>query len=606
MDGDRRKAAWRLLGAAIRRQRVGVVGAVLSGLGWQAAAVLAPLMVMEGIDRGILHRNHGQLALWAGLLLGLGLFEALFGGSRHIFAIRNRAHGDAAIRDEIFGHALQLDARYHDRVGAGELMSRSSSDAELVARVLDSLGHSIGYVLTVLAVAVLMLALDWRLALVVLLPLPLVSVAVWHYTTRYRELVTGQQEQIARSATLVEETVSGIRVVKGLGAGRAMIGRYGEVNGRVVDRGLEIATLDARFLPFLEVVPLLCLGVVLWLGGRQAADGTISLGTFVSFNAYVAMIVWPMRVLGQRVVTWQQALAAAERITEVLEVSPALADGRRRRRGGGGEVRFENVRFGYERDEPVLDGLDLEVPAGSSIALVGGTGSGKTTVSALLARLYDVDAGAVLLDGVDVRELRLADLRRAVSIVFEDTFLFTDTVRTNIAYADPSAGDEAVIHAARLAGAHEFVSRLPDGYDTVLGERGFTLSGGQRQRLAIARAIVGDPDVLVLDDATSAVDATKEHAIRSALATVMEGRTTIVIAHRPATIALADRVAVLERGRVVESGTHEELLRRSQRYRRLLALEAATRPVREADQWKGSGGTGRFPQRAPQPGGGEL
>jgi ATP-binding cassette, subfamily B, bacterial len=575
VDGDRRKAAWRFLGAAIRRQRVGVVGAVLSGLGWQAAAVLAPLMVKEGIDRGILHRNHGQLALWAGLLLGLGLFEALCGGSRHIFAIRNRAHGDAAIRDEIFGHALQLDARYHDRVGAGELMSRSSSDAELVARVLDSLGHSIGYVLTVLAVAVLMLALDWRLALVVLLPLPLVSVAVWRYTARYRELVTRQQELIARSATLVEETVSGIRVVKGLGAGQAMIGRYADVNGRVVDRGLEIATLDARFLPFLEVVPLLCLGVVLWLGGRQAADGTISLGTFVSFNAYVAMIVWPMRVLGQRVVTWQQALAAAERITEVLEVSSVLADGRRRRRGGRGEVRFEHVRFGYEREEPVLDGLDLDVPAGSSIALVGGTGSGKTTVSALLARLYDVDAGAVLLDGVDVRELRLADLRRAVSIVFEETFLFTDTVRANIAYADPGADDEAVIHAARLAGAHEFVSSLPDGYETVLGERGFTLSGGQRQRLAIARAIVGDPDVLVLDDATSAVDATKEHEIRSALATVMEGRTTIVIAHRPATIALADRVAVLERGRVVETGSHDELLRRSQRYRRLLALEVA-------------------------------
>ena len=576
MAADRRRRALRFLGATIRGQRAGVVGAALCGLGWQASAVLAPLMVKEGIDGGVLHRNHGRLVLWAGLLLGLGAFEALFGGSRHLFAIRNRAQGDGAIRDQIFGHALRLDQRYHDRVGAGELMSRSSTDSELVARVLDSLGHTIGYVLTVLAVAALMLALDWRLALVVLVPLPLISYATWRYSGRYRALVTGLQEEIGRSATLVEETVSGIRVVKGLGAGQAMVGRYGTVNDRIVGRGLEIATLDARFLPFLELVPLLCLGAVLWLGGRQVIDGKMTLGTFVSFNAYVAMIVWPMRVLGQRVVTWQQAAAAAGRIVEVLDAEPGIEDGARPRDGGGrGHVRFDQVRFGYDPDEPVLDGLDLDVPAGTSVALVGGTASGKSTVAALLARLYDVDGGAVRLDGVDVRELRLTDLRRAVSIVFEDTFLFTDTVRANIAYGHPEADDEDVIRAARLAGAHEFVQRLPDGYETVLGERGFTFSGGQRQRLAIARAILGDPDVLILDDATSAVDATKEHEIRSALATVMQGRTTIVIAHRPATIALADRVALLEHGRVVETGTHEELLARSRRYRRLLALEEA-------------------------------
>jgi ATP-binding cassette subfamily B protein len=340
-----------------------------------------------------------------------------------------------------------------------------------------------------------------------------------------------------------------------------------------VSRGLEIAQLDARFLPFLELVPMLCLGAVLWLGSRQVIDGRISLGTFISFNAYVAMIVWPLRVLGQRVVTWQQAAAAAGRITEVLEAESALVDGTRPRPAGRGHIHFDAVRFGYDPAEPVLDGLELDVPAGTSVALVGGTASGKSTVAALLARLYDPDSGAVRLDGVDVREFRLSDLRRAVSIVFEDTFLFTDSVRANIAYGDPGADDAEVIRAARLAGAHEFISRLPDGYETILGERGFSLSGGQRQRLAIARAILGDPDVLILDDATSAIDATKEHEIRSALATVMEGRTTIVIAHRPGTIALAGRVALLAHGRVVETGTHAELLARSTRYRRLLALE---------------------------------
>ena len=575
MERDRHTAAWRFLRAAVRRQKVGVVGAVLSGLVWQGAAVAAPLMVKEGIDRGILHRQHTQLALWASLLLGLGILEAVSGGSRHLFAIRNRSHGDAAVRDEIFGHALTLDQRYHDRVGPGELMSRSSSDAELVARLLDSLGHSIGFGLTVVAVAALMLVLDWRLALVILVPLPLVSVVFWRYAGRYADRSTRLQEDLARSAALVEETVSGIRVVKGLGAGPAVLDRFRAVNGDVVARGLEIASLDALFMPVLELVPLLCLGAVLWIGGNQAVDGTISLGTFVSFNAYVAMIVWPLRVLGQRVVTWQQAAAAAGRITEVLDERTTLVDGPRPRTGGGGEIVFESVRFGYDPGEPVVDGLDLRVPAGTSLALVGGTGSGKTTIAGLLARLYDPDAGRVLIDGIDLRELRLEDLRRTVALVFEDTFLFTDTVHANIAYAAPETDGETVIRAARLAGAHEFVSRLPDGYETVLGERGFSLSGGQRQRLAIARAIVGDPAVLVLDDATSAVDATKEHEIRSALATVLSGRTTIVIAHRPATIALADRVAVLEHGRVVETGTHDELLAASPRYRRLLALEEA-------------------------------
>jgi ATP-binding cassette, subfamily B, bacterial len=287
------------------------------------------------------------------------------------------------------------------------------------------------------------------------------------------------------------------------------------------------------------------------------------------------MLVWPLRILGQRVTTLQRALAASARITEVLETEPRLRerrhpvelDGRMR-----GDVRLERVRFGHAGDAPVLDGLDLHVAPGESLALVGATGSGKSTVAGLLARLYDPDEGRVLLDGLDLRELRLADVRHAVALVFEDTFLFTDTVRENIRFGRPDADEDEIVRAAELAGAHEFVCDLPDGYDTVLGERGFSLSGGQRQRIAIARAILADPAVLVLDDATSAVDATKEHEIRAALATVMEQRTTLVIAHRPATIALADRVALLENGRIVEEGAHGELLARSARYRALLAL----------------------------------
>jgi ATP-binding cassette subfamily B protein len=282
-----------------------------------------------------------------------------------------------------------------------------------------------------------------------------------------------------------------------------------------------------------------------------------------------------MRVLGQRVTTVQKALAASGRITEVLEAEPRLVEPRHPTElDANGDIRLEGVRFGHEGDRYVLDGLDLHVAPGESLALVGATGSGKSTVAGLLARLYDPEEGRVLLDGHDLRDLRLTDVRRAVALVFEETFLFSESVRENIRVGRPDASDEDVRGAAELAGATVFIDDLPDGYETILGERGFSLSGGQRQRIAIARAILADPAVLVLDDATSAVDATKEHEIRAALAEVMRGRTTLVIAHRPATIALADRVAVLEGGRIVEEGTHEELLARSPRYRTLLALES--------------------------------
>jgi ATP-binding cassette, subfamily B, bacterial len=573
----RRAAAWRFLRAVVRSQAGGVAGAALSGLAWQLGAVAAPLIVARAIDHGILNDDHDALLLWLLVLLAAGLLELLAGASRHVFAIRNRARGDARVRDAIFAHALRLDASYHDRVGPGELMSRASSDSEMIARLLDAVGHTIGYVLTVFAVAGVLLTIDVGLALVVLLPLPLISAAGWAYSKRYHERATRLQEDLAGAATLAEETISGIRVVKGLGAGPALRMRFDEQSDRIVQRGLNVARVDAVFNPVLELLPLLGLLAVLWIGGRRVIAGELTLGSFVAFNAYVVMLVWPLRILGQRVATVQRALAASERITEVLETEPRLEERRHPLAlpdPARGEVRLEDVRFGHGGDdEPVLDGLDLHVAAGQSLALVGATGSGKSTVAGLLARFYDPDGGRVLLDGLDLRDLRLTDVRRAVALVFEDTFLFTDTLAENIRFGRPGASDDDVVRAAELAGAAEFVSDLPEGYDTVLGERGFSLSGGQRQRIAIARAILADPAVLVLDDATSAVDASKEHEIRSALSTVMEGRTTLVIAHRPATIALADRVAVLEHGRIVEEGAHRELLARSVRYRALLALE---------------------------------
>jgi ATP-binding cassette, subfamily B, bacterial len=575
VEAARRRAAWRYLWGLIKRERLGVTCAAAAGLSWQAAAVVSPLFVGYAIDRGILPHDRGALLLWAGAILGLGVIEAVGGGLRHFFAIRNRSRADAAVRDCLYTRALELDAGFHDRVGAGELMSRASNDAELVARLLDSIGHTLGYVLTVFAVSFMLLLIDLPLALAVLLPLPLVSIGFWRYSALYRGRTSRLQEELASATSLVEETVSGIRVVKGLGAGREVSARFRATSDRVVDRALDVARIDGVFLPVLEALPLVGILGALWYGSHRVINGDMTLGELAAFNLYLALLVWPLRVLGQRISTVQRALAASGRITEVLESESAVVEAPRAERlqGDAFDVELDDVRFGYDGSRPLLDGLDLEIPHGTSLALVGETASGKSTVAALLARFYDVQGGSVRIAGRDVREVRVSDLRHAVALVFEDTFLFSDSVRANIAFARPDASDEDVLRASVLAGAHEFVDELPDGYGTVLGERGYSLSGGQRQRIAIARAILADPAVLILDDATSAVDATKEHEIRSALATLMEGRTTLVIAHRAATIALADRVAVLEGGRIVETGAHERLLRESPRYRRLLALD---------------------------------
>jgi ATP-binding cassette subfamily B protein len=376
--------------------------------------------------------------------------------------------------------------------------------------------------------------------------------------------------------------VSGIRVVKGHGAERTQARRLASEADDVLDRSVATARVRATYLPALELLPTMGLVAVLWYGGHLVLRGDMEIGQLVAFNAYLLMLVWPLRSTGMIVALAQRAAAAASRVGEVLSTEPKISTPPDAvpLPAGGGELRLEGVTFRYAPGgAPVLDGLDLVVPAGTSLALVGPTAAGKSTIARLIPRFYDVTGGRVLFDGADVRELRLPELRRAVATVFEETFLFSDSIRANIAFANPDASDEEVERAARLAGIAETVEGLPEGYETVVGERGYSLSGGQRQRIAIARAVLADPRLLILDDATSAVDPTKEHEIRGALTEVMSGRTTLVIAHRPATIALADRVALLDSpsGRpgegscIVATGTHDELLATNQRYRQVLA-----------------------------------
>jgi ATP-binding cassette subfamily B protein len=352
---------------------------------------------------------------------------------------------------------------------------------------------------------------------------------------------------------------------------------------------MKAAYIRSRFLPAIDLLPSLGLVAVLGLGGHRVITGDMTLGGLVAFNTYLTMLIWPMRNIGMTIAFGQRAASALLRVNEILSEEPAIKDPAKSKhlpKSGlaqpTGALSFQNVRFGYDighTDVRVLEGLTLEVQPGESVAIVGATGSGKSTIARLLLRFYDPQTGGIALDGIDLRELRLSELRRSVGVVFEDTLLFHDTVSSNIAFAKPGIDSDVVVRAAKLAGAHEFIMQLPEKYDTVLGERGFSLSGGQRQRIAIARAIVADPRVLVLDDATSAVDPTKEHEIRDALATVMRGRTTLVIAHRPATIELADRAVLLDEGIIAASGSHHELLETNEKYREVLAAMATPKVV---------------------------
>lgn len=573
MTSEERGAGWRLMRVAVAPHRTWVVFGILAGLGWTAARVTVPLAIGKAVDEGIEVTTDSRLGFWVVALLVLGAIQAVFTGVRRFAAFRLALRVETDLRMRLVAHLQQLHFAFHDHAQTGQLMARANSDIAQVQNVVLLIPLTIASTLTMIAVAVVLLLRDPLLALFALVTLPMLQIAATRFSHRMFPIGLAQQEKLAELSGVVEESITGIRVVKGFGAERRQLERLDVEADAVYERSLDAAYLRAWFLPLIDLLPTLGLVGILWYGGHQVLDGALSVGDVIAANFYVLMLIWPLRMLGMLLGQIPRAIASAGRIHEVLATEPVIADrpGARRLPDGPGEVRFEGVRFGYGGGRPVLDGLDLVIRGGEAVALVGATASGKTTVARLIPRFYDVDDGRVLIDGVDVRDLRLHDLRRSVGLVFEDTFLFSESVRANVAFADPDAPIEAVRTAARLAGADEFVSALPDGYETLVGQHGYTLSGGQRQRLAIARAVLADPRVLILDDATSSVDPSKEHEIRAALAEVMQGRTTLVIAHRPATIALADRVVLLDGGRVIADGTHDELLATSERYRAVLA-----------------------------------
>ena len=548
---------------------------MLVALSWTLARVAVPWIVRQSIDDGI--QGDGSLLRWLLILIGVGLASGALTGLRRYWAFRNARRVEMWLRDRIFAHVQRLHFAFHDSVQTGDLMSRANTDLQQFQNLITMLPVTAGNLVVVITVAAILFATNASLALVALLFLPLVNVMGRRFGQRLHPAVMGVQTESAELATVVEESVAGIRVVKGFGAEELQAGQLATEANDVFGQAMIAARVRSIYLPAVELLPSIGLILVLWRGGQLVVEGTLTVGELVSFNIYVAMLIQPLRMLGMIIANGQRASAAGQRIHGVLSTAPKIVDPGHPTPLPAvehpGHVRLEGVSFAYP-DEPevaVLHDLDLEIEPGETVALVGATGSGKSTIARILPRFYDVTGGTIFLDGVDVREVRRQELRRTVGIVFEETFLFSASIADNIAFADPLAGRDKIEGAARLAGAHDFIVELEHGYETTLGERGYSLSGGQRQRIAIARAVLADPRVVILDDATSAVDPTKEHEIRDALTEVMGRRTTIVIAHRPATVALADRVVLLDEGRIVAEGSHRELLNTNARYREVLA-----------------------------------
>ncbi|MGA5468597.1 ABC transporter ATP-binding protein [Streptomyces arboris] len=559
----------RLTGYAWRYRR-NVVLALGSSLAGMAVMALVPLITKVIIDDVVTDHTR-SLALWTGLLIGAAVLVYIATYIRRYYGGRLALDVQHDLRTDMYTTVTKLDGKRQDELSTGQVVGRATSDLQLIQGLLFMLPMTIGNVLLFLLSLVIMAWLSLPLTLVALAVAP----ALWAIARRSRKRLFPAtwyaQGQAAAVAGVVDGAVSGVRVVKGFGQEDQETGKLREVSRRLFAGRLRTIRLNSRYTPALQAVPALGQVAMLALGGWLATRGEITLGTFVAFSTYLAQLVGPVRMLAMVLTVGQQARAGVERVLELIDTEPSMTDGTKELPADApAGIEFDDVRFGYDEERPVLDGFSLTVEPGETVAIVGASGSGKSTVSLLLPRFYDVSHGAVLIGGHDVRELTQASLRAAIGLVPEDSFLFSDTVRSNIAYGFPDATQEQIEQAARAAQAHGFITELPHGYDTTVGEHGLTLSGGQRQRVALARAILTDPRLLLLDDATSAVDARVEHEIHEALKQVMEGRTTLLIAHRRSTLQLADRIAVLDGGKLAAIGTHEELERTSPLYRRLL------------------------------------
>ncbi len=547
---------------------VSTVLAILS----QAAAIAVLVLTGFVIDELRGGQDGHQLALLIGAILAVGLLRAVLMLGRRFISGKQALAVEWDMRDALYARLLRLSFGYYDRHQTGQLMSRATVDLQTIRFFLGyGLIFFAQHVITIGSVTAVLFFYEWRLALLALAITPLLVGVAYSYSHVSHPVLREVQQKLGDVATVAEESIVGIHVVKSFAQEGQVEEQFRRASDGVFEAAVRANTQRSLYVPLLTFLPTLAQAGVLLAAGHFVVQGDLTIGGFFAFNLLLTMLVVPLRSLGLWIGQAQRATASGERFFEVIDEPEEVADGSGAGElpAGPGRVVFAGVDFGYDPGRLVLEGIDLEIEAGTTIALIGASGSGKTTLASLVPRFYDVSAGSVLIDGTDVRDVTRRSLRREVGVISQDPFLFSSSVRDNIAFGVPDVTQELVEAAARAAQAHPFIEQLPDGYDTVIGERGVTLSGGQRQRLAIARALVIDPRILILDDATASVDATTESLIRAGLTEAMRGRTTIVIAHRLSTIALADTVIVLEHGRIVARGTESELLETSPVYREI-------------------------------------
>jgi ATP-binding cassette subfamily B protein len=566
-----RRTFVRLLGF-LRPYRASLIVSTVLAIASQGAAIAVLLLTGAVIDELEGEGRGDRIAVLIGAILVVGVAKALLMVGRRFISGRQALGVEYDMRDDLYGQLVRLSFGFYDRHQTGQLMSRATVDLQAVRFFLGyGLIFFAQHLITIAAVTVVLFVIDWRLALVAVAITPLLVLIAYRYSRVSHPVLREVQQKLGEVATVAEESIVGVHVVKSFAQEERRAERFAGATDAVFHESLRANRQRALYVPLLTFLPLVAQGIVLLAAGRMVVSGSLTIGDFFAFNLLLAMLVMPLRMLGMWIGQAQRATASGERIFEVLDEPEGIADrpDAHPLPQGTGEIRFDGVSFGYEPGRPVLEDVDLDVPAGRTVALIGHTGSGKTTLASLVPRFYDATAGRVLVDGVDVREVTRRSLRREIGVISQDPFLFSASVRDNIAFGIPDAPLDAIVAAAGAAQAHEFVEELPQGYDTVIGERGITLSGGQRQRIAIARALLIDPRILILDDATASVDATTEALIREGLREAMRGRTTIIIAHRLSTIALADEIVVLDGGRIAARGTQGELLDTSPIYREI-------------------------------------